>query len=449
MQNFDSQSIADILFDQLGISKDSRFFVAFSGGMDSMALLHVVSVLRDAGRIKHLGALHCNHGISFQSNRWESRCEQICRDLEVEFDSARLRMRGGWVSEGVARDARYDWLRGRMAKGCVLLTAHHQSDQAETLILNLVRGASPRGLSAMQPVVSFNGGLLIRPMLDFSRRQIAEYVERFGLRFIEDPANENVRYSRNFVRSRVISALEERWPSAVRQVAQAARLMSEARIALEELADEDIARCATRGSGFLSEGVQLRCSLIGDLSRYRQVNLLRCWIRRGGLPEPPQSMLDDFIDRVVRSRSVSGKMQWRDHSVRKFKGNLYLVSSERVPDSTQAFQWDLRSSLAIKSAGIRLHPVCACGAGLCMRGISQTAVVRFRTGGERIILPGRTHSSKVKKLLSESSIPTWERKVLPLIYFGDDLALVSPDIVSAKYAAKEGQNGITIQLEPI
>ncbi len=450
MEDFQPQSVAEILFRKLNIDESSQFLIAYSGGMDSTALLHAVAGIFGATGADRVTALHCNHGIHPDSNDWEAHCAEMCAQFGVGHASVRLDLgREGPISEGRAREARYAWFREQIGDHGVLLTAHHQADQAETLILNLVRGASLRGISAIQPVSEFGKGLLVRPMLGFDRDQIAAYVERKNLAYIDDPANQDLRHSRNYVRSQVMPAIENRWPSAAKRIANSAKLLSQARHALDELAMEDMSHCVTRGRGYFSEGDQLLVESIRELSRFRQVNMLRYWIRTTGFSEPEQKMLDNFIDRVVLSDSGSGQMCWNECSLRKYKGALYLARTRRLPDSDEQISWDLKEPLEIASAGIRLSLVPAFESGFLADLLPKTGVVRFRRGGEQMTLGRCTHSTKLKKILNQAEVPAWERSILPLIYFGDELAAVAPLAVSAHYSAGPGQEGLRIRLESI
>ncbi len=448
---FSPQTLAEVLFEHLRLDLASHFFVSYSGGMDSTVLLHTCRALNESGVIQNLTALHSNHGIHSESNIWEQQCKVICEQMGVEFEATRLYLGrdGDRVSEATARKARYEWLRQFMNKNSILMTAHHQSDQVETLLLNLLRGAGVRGLSGIQPVTEFGEGKLVRPLLEVTKDQIREYLHKFKLSYVEDPANHDLQYSRSYLRSVVIPALEQHWPVATNSIARTVHLLQDTRGALDELVRHDFDFCKVSRECYFSHPIQLKIKNLRQLSRFRQVNLIRFWINTNDLPEPNQSMLDDFIQSVVQSDSKAGAMKWSGHQVLKYQNALYLVRSLSQSDNGGEYEWDLNSPLAISEVGIKICPTEVVGAGIDRSKVPGSISVRFRSGGERIKLPGREHSSKIKKILQESSIPTWERKMLPLIYSGEELVAMAPNIVASKYAATSDRRGVVLRLEQL
>lgn len=450
VSELNQDAFAEILMDQLAATGATRVLVGYSGGMDSTALLHLVAGMRKTHKLNVL-ALHCNHGIAKQSDDWERRCARSCRSLSVKIARQRLHLGLGAanVSEAQAREARYAWFAELVGEGDLLLTAHHESDQAETLLLNLLRGAGARGLAAIQPVSRFSLGHLGRPLLSVSKEAIEDYAKDNELDYVRDPANENLRFSRSYIRSVIMRPLVSRWPKAMSSIAGSAALLSQARGLLDELASADLNACATDGTARLNEGAALDVERIMALSRPRQINLLRYWVRNAGIPEPQQSKLDNFLDTVLSGAGGSGKISWQKGGrISKYRGTLYLMRSLPKPSSQLKIKWDAKSPLVIEEAGLKLIPEPAEGEGLRQALIPDGVTVRFRRGGESIVLPRRRHASELKKILQAEAVPPWERELLPLIYVGDELVAVVPLAVSDRYGARAGQKGISIRLEP-
>ena len=214
--------------------------VAFSGGLDSTLLL-VLAAQYAREHSLPLRALHVHHGLSPHADEWVAHCEAVCQQLAVELLVERVTLaRGNGESlEAQARTARYQRLTARMREGEWLLTAHHQDDQLETLLLALKRGAGLRGLAGILPSQPFAGGLLLRPLLDMSRAELAEAAASLPFGWVEDESNQDVSYDRNFLRQTLIPQLKARWPAMAQTAARSMALCAEQEALLDELAESD------------------------------------------------------------------------------------------------------------------------------------------------------------------------------------------------------------------
>ena len=236
------------------IESPSTLYVAYSGGIDSTVLLHIVSQIAGTEAV----ALHCDHGLHCQSANWTMHCKAFCRSLKVQYIGTRLTFgEVERIDEQMARQSRYKWLASQIGGNQVLMTAHHKEDQVETLLLNLLRGAGPRGLSGIQPVRKFGEGWLARPLLEVSKKEIQDYAKKHHLSFIEDPSNQDTSFDRNYIRHLVIPKLGERWPGAVESIARSAKNLRSSRKLLEELGKIDLSACKTQETGCLYTGTQL------------------------------------------------------------------------------------------------------------------------------------------------------------------------------------------------
>ena len=446
--NLDPQFVLDHLGVAATIGSDTTVQVAYSGGVDSTVLLHLLKRSRELIDFR-LVALHVNHGIDPRSERWEEHCSRYCQKAKIEFRSTSLDLarQHSRVNEDLARSARYAWFSSQMESGDLLLTAHHQNDQAETFLLNLMRGAGVRGLSAIQPVQEFSSGWLVRPLLSVPGEEIIHYARKYSLEFVNDPANSDLSYGRNYLRHVVIPNALERWPSTVQQIGRSAEFLSQTRRLVDDLAKIDTQACRSDGSGFLSIGFQLCIDKIKTLHQYRQLNLIRYWIRVHTLPEPGRDALEQFVETVLTHDKAFAELCWSDYRMYRFRDDLYLVRATESTLAPTSIPWDLTQPLTLEQVGIKLVPQRFENSGLSVSELSGEVSVRFRTGGERIRLPGRKHSSALKKLFQQHCIPPWERNLLPLIYCDDELAAVVPWIVSDRFTTKAGETGISILVE--
>ncbi|NLO80404.1 MAG: tRNA lysidine(34) synthetase TilS [Xanthomonadaceae bacterium] len=410
------------------------YCVAYSGGRDSHVLLHLVAALRPRLGVP-VRALHVHHGLQAPADDWVEHCRRICRELGIPLQVERVQCRAGpGISiEEAAREARYAAYERHLKVGEVLLLAHHQDDQIETLLLRLLRGAGVHGLAAMPPSRPLGRGLLLRPLLDVPLAAIAAYAEAQGLSWVEDPSNRDDAYDRNFLRNRLLPLLAERWPGYARPLQRAAALAREAADLLDALAEQDLRQCAA-GDGLDLEALRL-------LTEPRQRNLLRCWLRRQGLRPPARERLQAGLKTLLEAApDRSPELAWDGVRLRRYRNRLLLdTEPEEVP---APFAWDLASPLELP--GWRWQVESVIGAGLRAALRQRRVEVRFRQGGERCRLAGERHSRSLKKLLQERGIPPWERERLPLIYIDGELAAVADLWVCDGFQAAPGEAGLRL-----
>ncbi|MGI9220251.1 MAG: tRNA lysidine(34) synthetase TilS, partial [Woeseiaceae bacterium] len=219
-----------------------RYVVAFSGGLDSTVLLHALQ----AGSAQHnvpILAVHIDHGMQAGSERWTEHCSEQAAKLDVEFLGQRVAVdtESGKGREAAAREARYASLASLVSEGDWLLSAHHQEDQAETLLLNLMRGSGPAGLAGIASIRAFASGWLVRPLLSFSQKALRDYASQHELNWIDDPSNLDRTLDRNFLRHDVLPTIESRWPGAARRLHRSSRIAADAAAMLDDLAAADLA----------------------------------------------------------------------------------------------------------------------------------------------------------------------------------------------------------------
>lgn len=416
--------------------------VGYSGGMDSHVLLRLLAMQRELRPERTLEAVYVDHGLHTASVAWGEHCARVCQDLNVPFRVLRVNAHPapGESPEAAARQARYAALAAELEPDAALLTAHHRDDQAETLLLQLLRGAGPHGLAAMPEAAHLGQGWLWRPLLNVDRAELLAYAHVQQLQWIEDASNTDTGFDRNYLRHRILPLLQKRWPAANRALARSARLCAETAGWLDAEADADLAHIVTvRPDG-------LSIPALRGLSELRQRNLLRRWLRKLGLPIPDTRQLRHILhDALTAAGDRQPCIHWPGGEVRRYRDTLYAMSPLVPHDAQQTFLWQPDAAayppLELPGLGIlRLRKTV--GAGLRSELLDgATLTVRFRQGGERFQPVGRLHRQELKKLLQEAGIPPWRRERLPLLYWEDALLAVVGLGIAADYAAGPGEAG--------
>ncbi|MEJ2479240.1 MAG: tRNA lysidine(34) synthetase TilS [Acidihalobacter sp.] len=394
-----------------------RWVVGFSGGADSYALLHALAALDGLGR--DVVAVHVHHALQPQAEEWVSQCAGMAQALGAQFQVLRVDVRETSEQgvEAAAREARYAALEQCMRSGDVLLTAHHRDDQAETLLLQLLRGAGPAGLAGMPQLTPFGIGWHARPLLGQTRESLQEYLRLRGLEWIEDPSNRSLDAARNYLRHRIMPVLQARWPAAGRTLARAAQHQAETLELTTALGRTDIEAASAGEPGTLS------VAALRTLTRARLHNALRVWLADKNLPVPNAARLEQVRGRVLHaSVDAQPHLRWPGGELRRYRDALYAMPPLPPHDPAQVIAWDrFDEPLDIPALGRELS-VAELRSDLdALRCAGEPVNIRFRRGGERCRVRGKAHSRALKTLLQEAGVPPWERDRIPLLYVGERL----------------------------
>lgn len=276
----------------------SAIWVGYSGGIDSHVLLDGL-VKSDVQKKFKIKAIHVNHGLSAHADQWQKHCADVCSHLGVEFYGQKLNIicKPKESLEAKARQARYDYFASMISPGDFILTAHHQQDQAETLLIQLLRGAGPKGLAAMPSVMSFAQGSLSRPLLGVTKQEISLYAQQHGLKWIEDESNANNQFARNYLRNNIMSLLVQRWPSAASTLSRSARLCAESAELLDEYAETLLLPCQKSGNNYLL------ISELNKLSLRQQKLVLRYYLSKNNFALPSEIKLETVINNIFYARA--------------------------------------------------------------------------------------------------------------------------------------------------
>ena len=403
---------------------DVALCVAFSGGADSTALLAALAAL--AQPPLRLRTVHIDHGLQSSSRAWSRHCARLARALGVSLTVRRARIRPprGASLEAAAREARYGLLAELLQPGEVLLTAHHQDDQLETVLLQLLRGAGIAGLAAMPACAPFARGLLLRPLLPLHHEQLVAWVRRRGLPWVDDDSNADLSRDRNYLRTQVLPLLQARWPAAAASVARAARHAAEAQQLLGALGSADAARA--------SSGAQLSVVALRALSPERRRNALRAWISAAGCRVPPAVRLAEIAGPMLAARSdARPQVSWQDAHVER-SGNLLTLRAAGLglgegagapPETRWDWQDTPRCPLPPACGTLELLP--DAHGPLDLDALPASLTVAARRGGERLRPRRGGPRRALKALLQEARVPPARRAQLPLLFAGTQLLAVA------------------------
>ena len=356
-------------------------------------------------------AAHVHHGLQAAADAWAEHCAGLCAALGVPFKLLRVQVEAAAAEgpEAAAREARYAALRALMQKNDLLVTAHQRDDQAETVLLRLLRGAGVEGLAAMRPLSPFPPGQLWRPLLDVSRGQLQAYARSRRLKWIEDPHNADPRYARSWLRGQLMPQVLERYPQAQDSLARAARLSAEAAGLLEDLARIDLPA--------VQAGAALSVRALLALEAPRRHNLLRHWLRQRGFEVPPADTLDRLDAEVLAAApDAEPLLAWAGCELRRYRDALHAMAPlPPPPDPVRTLEW----------TAARLELPAGCGSLRLARSPRRILRVRFARGGERLRLAGGAHTRTLKNLFQEAAVPPWVRLRTPLVELEGELAYVA------------------------
>lgn len=418
----------------------SRVAVALSGGRDSIALVDAAASVRDDLRVA-LVALHVHHGLSPHADRWVEVCRDRCAALGVPLAIRRVEVsrRPRTSIEATARDARYAALAGlALAQGAgAVLLAHHADDQAETVLLQLVRGSGPQGLAAMPADAVDRGVRWLRPFIGVPREAIDAYVAVRGLGYVDDESNADPRYRRNALRARVVPALRALAPGYPLTVVRAARLQADAGALLDDLAAID-ARSAYDGASLAREPLRA-------LGPRRAANLLRWFLREHGLPAPSSVRLAEMLRQLANAGDdAQVKLVHAGRALGIHRGRIFV---HRPQPLWWAQPWSGAETVELPHGTLRLLRVEAAGIAAGRLGAGRV-IIRPGSPGERLGLAGRPRRP-VADLLREAGVPPWERTGLPRVCCDDVLVAVAGIGVDARFAATDSESGYRLEWRPL
>ena len=444
----------------------SSIVLGLSGGVDSVVLLHLLRQLSPRCSWR-LSALHVHHGISPQADVWAAFCADLCEKENIPLKVVRvniapLRYLG---IEAAARTLRYAALARQPADFIAL--AHHQDDQAETLLLQLLRGAGVRGVSAMPAIKQREGApVLLRPLLDVARSKLIDYAHKNSLQWVEDESNADDAYPRNFLRHQVLPLLEQRFPAYRTTLARSARHFSEASELLDDLARQDARSIPLSPSGVTSDLAAIitqpdrmaggftrggegepfiELTHLQALSHPRAKNLLRYFITAQGAPLPDSALLEEMLHQVSTARRDAQLcITWKNWQIRRYRGHVYVLPGSFLPVDFSIIWRGEAEILLPPPHGVLLFER-AMGQGVSPEKLQPGAIeIHPRRGGEKLRQHVAGPQRTLTNLLQEKGIFPWLRDVLPLLFLRDELVCVPGVAVACVYQAQPGEMGVSV-----
>ncbi|WKA63444.1 tRNA lysidine(34) synthetase TilS [Pectobacterium aroidearum] len=405
--------------------------LAYSGGLDSSVLLHLLVAVRQRSGLA-IRAAYIHHGLNPLADSWAEHCRQQCERWRVSFASLPVvvEAQNGGIEAG-ARTARYQALQAHLQEGETLLTAQHLDDQSETFLLALKRGSGPAGLSAMAAQSTLGQHRLIRPLLGFSRLQLEAYALRHQLHWIEDDSNQDERFDRNFLRRQILPRLTQRWPHFSSAVARSAELCAEQEQLLDELLEESLQRLCQPDGALSIDGLV-------PLSPVRRFALLRRWLAQQGATMPSREQLQRLWDEVAMSRQdAEPVLQLNQQQIRRFRQYLYLLP---LMASLQDRILPWQPTSCPLSLPDNLGTLLLADSGMTVRAPEngETVSIRFSTRGT-VHIVGRAHGRHIKKLWQELGVPPWWRGRTPLVFYNEQLIAAVGRFVTWEGQVREHQ----------
>jgi tRNA(Ile)-lysidine synthase len=416
----------------IGALRGRALCVAYSGGLDSNALLCALATLRTREGFA-LRALHVNHQLQPRSSRWARQAQSNARRLRVPCTvlTVTVERARGESLEAAARTARYRALLSRLKPGELLLTAHHQEDQLETVLLALMRGSGVRGLSAMNAATQLAQTRLLRPLLPIARAQLERYLRRRAIPWSEDPSNADERFDRNYLRRVVVPLLKARWPAAAATAARSAAHLWQCRAMLERLGLEQLKNAR--------DGQALHASVLRRLPLAERINALRVWFAERDLPSPDYARLREISGPMLAARSdAMPSVRWQGAELRRHGDCLLAYAgSELQAGALEVARWNWRQQpwLSLGSAG-SLGLVPDRYGDVWLTALPPVLSVRYRFGGER--LAGAQGRFALKDLLQRKGLAPWQRSRVPLVMHDREVVAVADLWLAPRFAAQSG-----------
>lgn len=421
------QRIHELIDSGLAELPAKPLLAAFSGGLDSTVLLHALAQSPRA-RERGLRAVHVDHRLHSDSTRWSTHCRDVAAALGVELLGCAVDVTRapGLGLEASARRARYAAIETLLSPGEIVALAHHRDDQAETVLLKLLRGAGPEGLGAMRPLRRLGCGFAWRPLLGLPRAALHEYADRQRLTWINDPSNADPVMDRNFLRLQVMPRILRRWPEAENSIAQSAAWARSA----AEFIDAEAERALARVRG--ADPATLRLNDWLGLPLALRDPVLRRWLRALDLPQPTHYQAAELVRQLGEAREDRQPcVRWPGTEVRRYRDLLHALAPLQLPpfDWVAAFDGS-ELALPLDLGTLRL-------VGSATRPqLPAPLQVRFRRGGESLRLATGGHTRELRDLFQEAGIPPWQRARLPLVFAPDGRLLAVADLWLGEVGAR-------------
>ena len=407
---------------------NTAFTVALSGGVDSVVLLHLMRTLKVDNPAINVSAIYVHHGLSQYADDWQHFCKNVCIELNVPFEAAKvvIEQQSRTSLEAQARDARYKALDELSPQGSIILLGQHLNDQVETFLLRLKRGSGLKGLGSMyKERLLQSGRICFRPLLNVARSDIEAFATQFSISHITDDSNTDESFDRNFLRSKIVPVLAERFNGFEQCTARSIELLQQQQTLLDEYTQLDLNKC-------INEHQALCIGQISEYSAARIANIVRAWLALFTQVMPSQKQLEQIINQAMCAKNdAQMRIDLLDGQIRRHQGYLYFVTPSEVLTDIELNHSQLKLAdgrLLVKSTGCGVRPAHA----------NEQVIVRFNCNSTRIKPLKKPGSNTVKHWFKDAKIAPWLRASVPLIFYNDELVQVVGYFISAKHIDENG-----------
>jgi tRNA(Ile)-lysidine synthase len=381
---------------------NSGYLIAYSGGADSSALLHLFATSN--GLIGKVRAIHINHGINPKAQQWQNHCQQTCEDFGIPIVCINVQLKD--ESENSCRVARYDSFKDQLKDNEILLTGHHNQDQAETVLMKLVRGSGIKGLAGIERIKRFENGWIARPLLSYSPESLKEYLKHHQLNWIEDDSNQDNEYRRNHIRNNTIPDLQHHWPKALDNIARSAANLQNSMQLLRYFTN--------------SESKSLAISKLLELPVSLRASFLYQWLADKNLPLPNKVAIEQITEDFIQAETNKNpKFKIKQYTLQRWNNRIYCLRNIKAIDSLQEFIWVTNSDFELpnKAGTLKYNG-----------NDSIELTIKFNQQGQKLKPYNQAITKSVKNLFQEQQIPTWQRQWIPYIYHKDELVSIGFDL---------------------
>ena len=420
--------------------KFKRIGIALSGGLDSSVLLNIMAnepMLKD-----RITALHVNHNINTDADRWEEFCSEQSRKLGIPFQSLKLNKTDN-SSEDYLRSKRQEFFRQWGGDQDLIVTAHHLDDQVETILFRIFRGTGIKGIKGINQFSTIDGVNFFRPFLDMKKHDLKEYALKNNVPWVEDDSNEESNFSRNKIRNLILPSIRETWSSIDKAMIKLSKDADKSKQILDEIAQDDYS------STFSTHGL-IKLTRINALSKPRKENLIYYWLVNINGLKTNFAQIDQIY--TYLDRELVGPATFHFKTIEGESDVQIIINSKEIrimKDDHKTklpkdlnLEWNLKDNIKISSG--ELSVVESLGKGLSTRYLKEGAIIKARVGGERCKPYGRKKSQKIKNLFQEYDIPDWKREQIPLIYINDKIAAVGDLWVCEDFHTPAAEKGLSI-----
>ncbi|GAC1674785.1 MAG: tRNA lysidine(34) synthetase TilS [Steroidobacteraceae bacterium] len=413
--------------------------VALSGGADSASLLAAAAALGATFRGLGVRAAHVDHGLQGAALSFREACAALCASLDIPLTviAVSIRTPPGVSIEAAAREARYAALALELKAGECLLTAHHREDQAETLLLQTLRGAGLKGMSAMPVCRPLGRGWHLRPLLKVAQGDLLAFGASARGASVDDPMNQDLRLDRAFLRRRVWPVITSRWPGAGQALSRAARHAAAAQALLDRAAAVEVGR--------LRDGAALSVPGLRALGEHERINALRFWLVEAGVAPPSTARITEALRQIFEAKADQLPcIAWGSFALRRYRQRVFLTEA-RPPRLEGTRRWNAKSAPAVElGPGLGELRWVAQSGGIDLRRLPEILIVRARVGGEALKPAWHAKTQSLQHLCQSQGVLPWMRAVLPCLFADDVLVAVGDLWMDVRWCAAAGEPGFAL-----